>query len=227
MSLNSEMSPESEPVLSPDAVVALAVAALSNSSSFDAAALRSNNATLYNGPTQALHERTIAVLDAPAELSISNQEVVAVALRIHEGAHEKPVPGLIISPNDPPTDTITAHLSSLWLLLRELSNEKFKPRFPKAAYWPALDMTEARFQNLYNQVFHEAYRHSYIKLQSRYNKQWRLLEPLLSRHRMSTQRKNVDKRETENGNEALFRDIWLLCGKIREMKQCVASDEGK
>ncbi len=169
----AKMSPECEPAVLPDAIVALAVAALSNSSSFDAAELQSNNATLHNGLTPVLHERTVVVLDALAKLSILDQEVVAVSLRIHEGAQGPPFPEFMFSTNNLPTNTITAHLTSLWLVLRKLSNEKFKTCFPRAALWersPALDMTEAHLQNLYNQIFHEAYRHSYINLQRRYNR---------------------------------------------------------
>ncbi len=164
------------------------------------------------------------MLDALAELSISDREVVAVALRIHEGAPERPVPELIISANNPPINIITAHLTSIWTLLRKLSDEKFKNRFPKAALWersPALDMTEARLQTLYNQIFHETYRHSYIKLQRRYNKHWQLLELFFSRHRVWTQQKQVDQQEKENENEGLFGDFCWLRATIRQMNDAL------
>lgn len=73
------------PTMDPDAVVALAVAALTNSSSHEAPSLRSQKADIFQtySPHNELHESTEAILDALAGVCAREKSsVVAIGLKI-------------------------------------------------------------------------------------------------------------------------------------------------
>ncbi len=109
-----------------DAVVTLAAAMFtSKTSSLEARSLRYSIANelggpLTNGPHVELHERTIAVLDALAYLSV-NESSLAVAI----GLTMKPLQLVVTTNEEIPSTAIAEHLDTICSILKNMSDAKF------------------------------------------------------------------------------------------------------
>ena len=104
-----------------DAVVTLAATLFtSKTSSLDAQILRCSHVNNQGGPHALLHERTVAVLDALAYVSVNERSpTVTIGLTMKSLQ-------LVVTTNDKiPSTALLEHLDSIYSTFRNISNVKF------------------------------------------------------------------------------------------------------
>jgi hypothetical protein len=161
-----------------DAVVALASSTFKGNSSQEASMLRSSPTTPFQyGVDGQLHDRTVPILDALAELCVHDpcEDVVAIGLRLN-----LPDVQLLIATNDvKPNETTLTHIKEIWSLLKQISDLHF---FDKAdelqnvkmdALSPELSFEAGQKQFLYNKLLRLVYQYGYLKVCHRRDKYWK------------------------------------------------------
>lgn len=206
-------------VKNPDAVVALAVAAFSKSSSINSDALRIQTFDSHNEHYPHSTEHTKAVLNAIADLCVVDKEVVAVGLRL-SNTNGNLQPEILIATNDTiPSEVITQHLSNVWDRLRELSTSKFSSavlaeelKIPS----PKQVTPSSKTDPLYDEIFRRVYSHSYLKNQKRFKKWWPTLDNFVQDYK-NWKAGNQDGAEVIKVD--LIRDFLILIGVLRVFNQ--------
>ena len=107
----------------------------------------------------ALHDRTVAVLDALAYVAMDKSSpVVAVGLTMN------PVQLVIATNEDNPTETMVEHLKAICSILKKISDTKFPPKLSNVdlrEVSPKPDLTDVRLEALCNDLFLMLYKYSY------------------------------------------------------------------
>jgi hypothetical protein len=128
--------------------------------------LRSSQLTpLQDGVDGQLHDRTVPVLDALAELCVEDptEDVVAIALKWRTGIVQ-----LIVATNDvTPKGTILTHIEEIWRVLKQISDRHF---FNMGELSPELSFKVGKELVLYNKLFRLVYQYSYRKFSARHKK---------------------------------------------------------
>lgn len=167
-----------------DAVVTLAAATFtSKTSSPEARSLRYFRANklgepLTNGPHVALHEHTVAVLNALAYVSV-NESSPALAI----GLTIKPLQLVVATNKEIPSPTIVEHLSTICSTLKNISDAKFctcSDHNPSNADLgeesPDPDFFDENLEFHYSNLFLQIYKYSHEKLQTKHQKRWKVLK---------------------------------------------------
>lgn len=162
-----------------DAVITLAAAIFtSNTSSLEARSLRCNRANDLGGPDELLHERTVAVLDALAYVSLNEiSSTVAIGLTI------KPLQLVVQTNNEIPSTTILERLESICSTLQNISDAKFctgsDPNSQSNAdlreVSPPPDLLDEKLYSHYH-LFLQIYRYSYSRLLPKNEKRWDVID---------------------------------------------------
>jgi hypothetical protein len=153
-----------------DAVVALASSTFVGNSSQEASMLRSSPTTsLQNGVDGQLHDRTVPILDAFAELCVQDpsNDVVAIGLRLN-----LPNIQLLVATNDvEPNETTLTHIKKIWSLLKQISDSHFSHKADKLRN---VDMDalspEISFEA---ELLRLVYQYGYLKVCQRRDKYWK------------------------------------------------------
>jgi hypothetical protein len=149
-----------------DAVVALASSTFIYSSSQQASMLRSGQ----------LHDRTVPILDAFAELCVQDprKDVVAIGLRLN-----LPNVQLLVATNDvKPNETTLKHIEKIWSLLKQISDSHFSDKADKLrnvdmdAMSPEISFEAGKKQVLYNKLLRLVYQYGHLKVCQRRDKYW-------------------------------------------------------
>lgn len=162
-----------------DAVVTLAAAMFTPKTSFlEARSLRRSRPNKLGRPDPALHQRTVAVLDALAYVSV-NGSSPAVAI----GLTMKPLQLVVTTNKEIPSPTIVKHLNTICSTLKNMSDAKFcicsDPNPSDADLQEELpdpDFFDENLESYYNNLFLQIYKYSYDKLQTKHQKRWKVLE---------------------------------------------------
>jgi hypothetical protein len=158
-----------------DAVVALASGTFVGNSSKEASMLRSTTSSFQNGVDGQLHDRTVPILDAFAELCVQDprNDVVAIGLRLN-----LPNVQLLVATNDvEPNDTTLTHIKKIWSLLKQISDSHFSDKADQLrnvdmdALSPEISF-EAEKQVLYNKLLRLVYQYGHLKVCQRREKYW-------------------------------------------------------
>jgi hypothetical protein len=162
-----------------DAVVALMSSTFRGNSSHRASELGSggDSIPLLNRLHPQVNRRTVAILDALAELSVKNPtaDVVAIGLRVR-----LPTVQLVVATNDQtPTAATIQHIQKIWDLLKEISAEHFArivlrevDRHKKSS----IMVSQSEKENaLYCQLLREVFQYGYFKFFKRHEKYFNVL----------------------------------------------------
>lgn len=187
--------------MDPDASVALAVAAFTDLSPDEILTLSIDRPEL-----QTYHRRLrisgykVEVLDALATLcSRKKDEVVAVGLKMG-----KPIE-LILATNDGhPSDTKTNRLTTIWSMLKKISDKSFIFKMSKASE-PQVPAEIAFNKKELNKAYHEftleAYKYSYEKLKAKHAKWWPIFEVFRTQS-LEWEQKRKDEGSKEDDDQA-------------------------
>ncbi len=163
-----------------DAVVTLAAAMFtSKTSPLEARSLRCSHANDLGGPDALLHERTVAVLDALAYVSV-NESSPAVAI----GLTMKPLQLVVTTNDEIPSTTILEHLDSICSTLQNISDAKFctcsDPNSQSYAdlreVSPPPDFLDENLDSHYNNLFLQIDKYSHDRLQPKNKKRWEVID---------------------------------------------------
>lgn len=162
--------------MDPDAVVALAVAVLTKSSSDKAPSLRLDESdTLQTqGPHLERQEHTVAVLDALAGVCAQEKgSMVSIGLRMG-----KPIEIILATNDEYPSETIIKHLTTVCSTLKKISDWKFCSQFSGTDVQKGTggDFKDSELQDLHDELFLEVYKYSYHKLEIKHAKWWSIFE---------------------------------------------------
>ena len=147
-----------------------------DTSSDEAPSLRSipRGGPLTNGPDEALHDRTVAVLDALAYVSVhKSSPAVAIGLTMN------PLQLVVATNEDNPSKTIFNHLTAICSTLKKISDAKYPHKLSHVnlrEVSPKPDLMDMRLEALCNYLFLRLYRYSYGRWREKHLKRWKVFE---------------------------------------------------
>ena len=201
--------------MDPDAVVALAVAVLTDSSSNEAASLRLEEPDpilTYSGHPK-LYEHTVAILDALAGVCAQEKaSVVAIGLKMG-----KPIELILAANEEYPSDTTAKRLAAVVSILKDLSDRKFCFGFPNVD----IDLEDMAFQDLYDELFIEVYRYSYGRLEFKHEKIRSVFEKLYAQFLNSEENKGPQEDVVES-YQLVLRGILLFRTHFIDFQESLA-----
>lgn len=161
-----------------DAFVTLAAATFPNES-FRSSRSKQLCRPLTDGQDVALHDRTVAVLDALAYVSVDERSP-AIAL----GLTLKPLQLVAATNEQIPSDTVIDHLNSICSTLKRLSDAQYcafsglnsRSDVNLREMSSELDIDDEKFEPIYNDLFLQIYKHSHARLQTKHTKRWEAFE---------------------------------------------------
>ena len=164
-----------------NAVVMLATTIFtSKTSSLEARSLRCSRASKLGGPDAALNERTVAVLDALAYVSVNKSSSLAVAISLTM----KPLQLVVSTNNKVPSTSILEHLDTICSTLQNISDAKFgtcsDPNSQSNAdlreVSPAPDFFDENLESHYNNLFLQIYKYSHDRFQLKNKKRLEVID---------------------------------------------------
>ena len=167
----------------------------------------------------ALHDRTVAVLDALAYVSMDNSSpVVAVGLTMN------PLQLVVATNEDNPTKTMLEHLKTVCSTLKKISDTKFPHKLSDVnlrEVSPKPDLTDVRLEALCTDLFLKIYKYSYGIWKKKHLKRWKVVEAFrdqLQLWKNADQETERDKIEHKQIFIIHFIDFW---GTALDLQDCV------
>ncbi len=148
----------------------------SDTCSDEAPSLRSipRGGPLTNGPNVALHDRTVAVLDALAYVSMhKSSPAVAIGLTLN------PLQLVVATNEDNPSEDILNHLTTICSTLKKISDAKFPHKLSHVNLREEslkVDLMDVRLEALSNDLFLKLYKYSYGRWKEKHSKRWKVFE---------------------------------------------------
>ena len=158
----------------------------------------------------ALHDRTVAVLDALAYVSMDRSSpAVAVGLTMN------PLQLVVATNEDTPTETLLEHLNTICSTLKKISDTKFPHKLSHVNLLevsPKPDLMDVRLEALCNDLFLRLYKYSYGRWKEKHLKRWKVVEAFSGQLQLwedADQETERDKIEQKQIFFSHVQDFWV------------------
>ena len=166
----------------------------------------------------ALHDRTVAVLDALAYVSMDkNSPAVAVGLRMN------PLQLVVATNEDTPTETMLEHLNTICSILKKISDTKFPHNLSHVnlrKVSPKPDLMDMRLEALCNDLFLRLYKYSYGRWKEKHLKRWKVVEAFSGQLQHWADADQETERDKIEQKRIFFRhiqDFWISALALQDI----------